>query len=52
MEGGKIVADRPAAKEIRDYVLNQLRHFSLCLLNYFVILNSEFFNSSLKKIAA
>src|SRR3972149_5498410 len=24
--GGKIVSDRPAAKEIRDYVLNQLRH--------------------------
>jgi len=31
VEEGKIVADRPAAKEIRDYVLNQLRHFSLCL---------------------
>ena len=31
VDGGKIIGDRPAAKEIRDYVLKQLRHISVPL---------------------
>ena len=31
VDRGKIIGDRPAAKEIRDYVLKQLRHISVPL---------------------